>query len=117
MIITWLALFAILITYRYIMDLRQEVKRARAEAVTAWKIYETTNALLCGLQGKPVPASNFLESKPGEESGPPRAFHPAPAYGPTATAAREELRAASRTPSPTDVASAATEATTNGNRT
>lgn len=116
-LITWLALFAILITYRYVMDLRRDLKAARADVMTAWKVYEATNAQLCALQGKPVPASTAPETT--EDGRPlPAAFHAAPAFGPTAIAAREELRqASSRTPTPVDIASAATEATNNGNRT
>jgi len=56
-----LLIFACLVAYEYIRDLRRDLKSAREEAKAAWKIYERTNNELRALQGKPPQAPFFPE--------------------------------------------------------
>ena len=122
--------FAVLITFHYIADLPSELKTARADAQTAWKLYYQVDLELRASKGQRLPTETFEEAVLPE--APPRRpeAHIA-GIGPTAVLDRErrlEQQEAERPqpqflmpesprhpPSPERLAAAARAATENGN--
>ena len=91
-IIAILTVFGALVAYNYIRDLRRDLRSARDEALTAWRLYDNTNRELCELQGKPVPAPYFQERRgQNSQEKPGQGFHIG-AVGPTAIVDREQRR-------------------------
>lgn len=89
--LTVLLLFACLVAYEYIRDLRRDLKSAREDAKRAWKIYERTNNDLLTLQGKPVPTEPFFPEEhkpPQDDEKRSRGFRPG-RVGPSAILDRE----------------------------
>ena len=112
-IIAILTAFIVVVVYNYISDLRRDLRSARDEAQTAWRLYDNTNRELCATQGKPVPASFFPEPQKNEKLKDP-GFRVG-TVGVTAINDRERRRERAdhelrRGPSPADIAAAAREA-------
>jgi len=88
-ILAVLIVFATLVAYNYIRDLRRERDAARENADTAWRLYEQTDRELCALLGRSVPTQTLADAKqPPRQS---RGFRPT-AIGPTAIRDRELRR-------------------------
>lgn len=107
------ALFATVVTYNYIRDLRRELAASREDATGAWRLYDTTHRQLCVLQGRAAPAANFADGEKPENATGSAPFMPA-GIGPTAINDREMRRDQPKTPSGADVSKAAAAATGNG---
>lgn len=107
------ALFATVVTYNYIRDLRRELAASREDATGAWRLYDTTHRQLCALQGRPAPAQNFADTGEAASKTGSTPFMPA-GIGPTAINDREMRRDQPKTPTGADVSAAAAAATNNG---
>ena len=125
--ITIVLIFACLVAYEYIRDLRRDLKDSQAEAKRAWRLYDNTNRELCAIQGKPVPAPYFEEDRQPAKKSENEGFRPT-GIGPTVINDRERRRTrqdeadreprfanramlAHRSPSPDEIAAAARAAT------
>lgn len=127
-IIGVLLVFACLVAYNYIMDLRRERATARDEAKTAWRLYDASNRELAAVKGLPVPDPYFTDTtanrNPQTQTSASAPFVPT-GIGPTAISDRELRRErqeqAARTgdpeltrhPTAEQIAAAAREATRN----
>lgn len=116
-IIAVLVVFACVVAYNYICDLRRDLKAAREDSDLAWRLYDQTNAELCAHLGKPAQPA-IADARRNPHPRPAHGFRPV-AVGPNAIRDRELLREReqeqeSRAPlggiHPNDVADAAREA-------
>lgn len=90
-----LLVFACLVTYEYIRDLRRSLKEALSNQRTAWRLYDAAQRELCAVLGKHVPKPYFPEDQPREDEKPPSSAPFVPAgIGPTAINDREMRRSA-----------------------
>jgi hypothetical protein len=114
-IVTILLLFACLVAYEYIRDLRRDLKDARTHADDAWRLYEKLDRELREMKGQPLPAERVTpEQEPKKER---QGFVPG-AIGRTAILDREfgqrdddEMRRPANTPSRDEIVAAIQEAT------
>lgn len=115
--ITVLLIFACLVAYEYIRDLRRDLKSAREVGEEGWRQYERVDRELRILKGQHVPSEPML---PEPEQKRPQGFQPG-AIGRTAILTRdfvqqretrddEALRRPANTPTQADIAQAAREA-------
>lgn len=69
--ITILLLFACLVAFEYIKDLRRDLKASKLNADTGWRLYEGTHRELLVAQGKPVPSERTFPEDSDERQTKP----------------------------------------------
>lgn len=88
-IIAVLLIFATVVTYHYLMDLRRDRTAAREQRDTAWRLYEASNRELCAMKGIATPDPYLPEDQQRKPTS--SAFIPT-GIGPTAINDRELRR-------------------------
>jgi len=109
-IITVLAVFACVVAYQYIQDLRRRLETAQGDATTAWKLQKAAHAELCALKGRDVVDPYLPEPQNATRTATFSTFVPT-GIGPTAINDRELRRELSEQqrdyqPSPSETATA-----------